>query len=239
MTAQLQRETSISAAPSASDEPFTDKLRELAAPLWEAQYQHPFVRGIADGSLDSDRFRRYLRQDYVYLRDYARAFSIAAARAPTLDLMRRLAGITFATLTTEMDLHRAYCARWGISEQQLESEAAGPTTRAYADYLLKTAALGDFAELIGALLPCLWGYQELACRLSAEVQVPNNPYAEWIGMYSSEDYAELAAFGRATCEHAAAGTSDDGRDRIIHAFVTSSRHELEFWDAAWQAEPPP
>jgi thiaminase/transcriptional activator TenA len=237
VTAQLRTEISTGGAPSASNERFTDTLREHAAPLWDAQFQHPFVRGIADGSLDCDRFRWYLRQDYVYLRDYARAFSIAAARAPTLDQMRRLAVITFATVTTEMDLHRSYCARWDISEQHLEGEPAGPTTRAYTDYLLKTAALGDFAELIGALLPCLWGYEELGSRLTAEPRVPNNPYAEWIGMYSSDEYSELAAFGRAICERAAEGASNVGRDRITRAFVTSSRYELEFWDAAWQGDP--
>ena len=61
---------------------FTDELRVAATDCWQAQIEHPFIEGIADGSLDPDRFRFYIRQDYLYLIDYGRTFAIAAARAP-------------------------------------------------------------------------------------------------------------------------------------------------------------
>ena len=41
---------------------FSDQLRQAAAEIWEAQYQHPFVTGIRDGTLDPERFRFYVRQ---------------------------------------------------------------------------------------------------------------------------------------------------------------------------------
>ena len=37
-------------------ERFSDHLRRLAEPIWAAQHARPFVRGIGDGTLDSDRF---------------------------------------------------------------------------------------------------------------------------------------------------------------------------------------
>ncbi len=218
---------------------FTHELRQLADPIWQAQHDHPFVRGIADGSLEPARFRWYLRQDYVYLKDYARLLAIGAARAPTVELMTGLATTAKATLTSEMDLHRSYCGEWGISPDELEREQAAPATRAYANYLLKTATLGDFAELVGALLPCLWGYHEIGERLAGEPRPAHALYARWIDAYAGDEYAELVTFGQAACENAAADLSERGRERVRASFLNSSQYELEFWGAAWQAQPVP
>jgi thiaminase/transcriptional activator TenA len=46
---------------------FTTALRALAEPIWRAQHEHPFVRGIGDGTLDLERFKRWVRQDYRFL----------------------------------------------------------------------------------------------------------------------------------------------------------------------------
>ena len=66
-------------------ERFTDRLRQKAAGIWEAQHQHPFVRGIGDGELDVERFKFWLRQDYVFLIEYARLLGLAAARSPDVE----------------------------------------------------------------------------------------------------------------------------------------------------------
>ena len=150
---------------------FSDQLRHAAADLWEAQHQHPFVCGIRDGTLAADRFCFYVRQDYLFLIDYGRLLALACARAPRLEWMERFAEIAHSTLRTEMDLHRACAAEWGISTAALEQERPRAVTRGYTDFLLRTAALGDFGELVAALLPCMWGYSELGQRL-AQAQPP-------------------------------------------------------------------
>jgi thiaminase/transcriptional activator TenA len=70
------------------------------------------VCGIRDGTLDADRFRFYVRQDYLFLIDYGWLLALACARAPQVEWMERFAEIAHATLRTEMDLHRAYAAEW-------------------------------------------------------------------------------------------------------------------------------
>jgi thiaminase/transcriptional activator TenA len=216
---------------------FSDQLRQAAADIWEAQHEHPFVAGIRDGTLDPERFRFYLRQDYLFLIDYARLLALACARAPRLELMERFAELAHTTLRTEMNLHRAYATEWKISATALEGERPHPVTRSYTDFLLRTAALGDFAELVAALLPCMWGYSELGQRLAQGQPPAARRYARWIEMYSGQEFANLAGWCREVVDVAAAGALPEIRDRMRDAFLTSSRYELDFWDQAWRDTP--
>src|SRR4051794_41328779 len=81
--------------------------------------------------------------------------------------MRRFSALAQSVLETEMALHRQFAARWGVTAEQLEAERTAPATDAYCDFLLRTAALGDFAELVAALLPCMWSYAEIGGRPAA------------------------------------------------------------------------
>jgi thiaminase/transcriptional activator TenA len=213
---------------------FSAELREAAAPVWEQQVAHPFVAGIGDGTLPEDAFRFYVRQDYLFLIDYGRLLALAAARAPRLEWMRRFSGLAQSVLETEMDLHRQFAARWGVTTEQLESERTAPATGAYCDFLLRTAALGDFAELVASLLPCMWSYAEIGERLAA-AGLPDERYAEWIRLYASDDFAQLAAWCRELTDAAAAEVAGPGRLRMHVAFRASSEHELAFWDSAWNS----
>jgi thiaminase/transcriptional activator TenA len=215
---------------------FSDELRAEAASIWEAQHRHPFVVGIGEGTLDFDRFAFWIRQDYLFLIEYSRMLALGAARAPDLPTMQRFAELTQATVGEEMELHRSYCAELGISAEALERERMAPTTRAYTDFLVRTAAHGDFAELVGALLPCMWGYSEIGLRLAERGPPVEERYAKWIAMYASEDFAELARWCRILTDEAGAGLSGVARDRAVEAFRTSSRYELAFWEMAWSGE---
>jgi thiaminase/transcriptional activator TenA len=173
-----------------------------------------------------------VRQDYLFLIDYARLLALGAARAPDLETMRRFADLAQAILGTEMDLHRASAAELGISAQELEAEEPAPETRIYTDFLVRTAATGDFAELAAALLPCMWGYAEVGQRLAAAGRPPEERYARWIEMYAAEEFGELATWCRALVDRLAEEAGDAGRERMRRAFLTCSRHELGFWDTA-------
>ena len=215
---------------------YSTHLREHADDIWEAQHRHPMVRGIGDGSLDAEVFGFWLRQDYLYLIDYARLFGAAVLRAPTLTLMTTMAQLAHEILHTEMELHRSYVADFGITVVDLEQEERAPTCQGYTDFLLRTATAGDFAELMGALLPCMWGYGEIGARLAANGMPNDERYARWIGMYASDAFQQLGAWCRQATDAACAGLPTAALARVEQAFVTSSRYELAFWEMAWRRE---
>ena len=215
---------------------FTDELLRRALPVWEAQLEHPFVRGIGDGSLEPERFRRWVVQDYLYLEDFARVFAWAAARADRLEAMGWYASVLDLTLNTEMELHREYAGRFGLSAEDLEGATMWPTTRAYTDFLVRTAADGDMARLLAALLPCAWGYAWVAERLAGGGPSPDDRYADWIAQYTSAEFRQAAEWLRAETDRAAEGRTEAERERLAGVFVLSSRYEWRFWEMCWHGE---
>jgi thiaminase/transcriptional activator TenA len=214
----------------------SDRFRQAADPIWESQHRHPFVCGIGDGSLDAERFGFWLRQDYLFLMDYSRLFATAVLRAPDLEAMTRFAALQHETLTREMDLHRSYVAGFGITEGDLEREAKAPTTQGYTDFLLRTATTGDYTELLGALLPCMWGYSEIGLRLAERGLPHDERYRAWIESYADPEFAELARWCRELTDDACANLPEMAIVRAESAFLTSSRYELAFWEMAWSEE---
>ena len=48
----------------------TEKLLAVTTEIWKSYNEHPFVLGIQNGTLDKEKFRYYIIQDYLYLEDY-------------------------------------------------------------------------------------------------------------------------------------------------------------------------
>ncbi|HKQ00422.1 MAG TPA: thiaminase II [Actinomycetes bacterium] len=209
----------------------SQRLFRLGRPNLERQLAHPTVRGIANGDLDQKRFRAWLVQDYLFLLDYVRLFALAAARAPDTDTLGRLVDLAHATYHEELSLHRAYAAEFGLTEVDLDRAEKSPVCAAYTDFLLRTAATGEFAEVLAALLPCMWGYSELGRALAA-TGLPTEPrYRRWIQTYADPGFAELAAWCADLLDRAADGLPAARLAACEHAFLTSLRHEHAFWDA--------
>ena len=96
----------------------TERLLKDTESIWAEYHQHPFVQGIADGTLDKEKFKYYMIQDYLYLLDYTKVFAIGVAKAKDMEFMKRFANSTHAILDGEMDIHRSYMARLGITPEE-------------------------------------------------------------------------------------------------------------------------
>jgi thiaminase/transcriptional activator TenA len=211
-------------------------VRELADPIWQAQINHPFVRGLGDGTLDVNKFGHWLRQDYVYLVDYGRVFAYTAARSPDLQAMQVFSKLLHEMLDGEMKLHRSYVAEFGITVDDLLATKKAPTCQGYTDFLLRVAATGDFPEVIAALLPCMWGYSDLGIHLFNQGLPEEERYARWITNYASPAFAELAVWTRDLLDKYAENATESLLRRIEDAFLTSARYELAFWEMSWTDE---
>ncbi|HZU75906.1 MAG TPA: thiaminase II [Dehalococcoidia bacterium] len=224
-------------AGAASEQAFTAALLEETAPIWAAVQAHPFVQGLGDGSLPLDSFRHYMIQDYLFLVDFCRVLALGAAKSPDLETMARFSELLHSTLHTEMALHRAYAARFGISEAELESAQPSAATHAYTRHLLHAALGGTIGELAAALLPCQWSYAEIGRLLDRTAPRPLHAlYGEWIVAYASPEFGALADWLRGLVDRLAETAGDAERARMAQHFVDSARYEYLFWDSAFRRE---
>ncbi len=214
------------------------RLHDAAAPVWEACLRHPFVTGIGDGTLDMEKFRYFMLQDYLYLFDYARVFALGVVKARDPELMRVFAANVDAILGGEMKIHRAYMKRLDITEEQVFSVKPALANLSYTNYMLSVAQIGGPMEIVASILACSWSYAEIGQALAAIPGAAEHPfYGEWIRGYASEEYA---ATNQALIELMDSLAADAGEEQLAYltdVFVNCSRYELGFWDMAWDVQP--
>ena len=215
----------------------TQRLYEAARPVWRQCHNHPFVKGIGDGTLDQEKFRWFLLQDYLYLFDYARVFAWGVIKARDPALMRTFSANVDAILGGEMKTHRAYMARLGITEEEVFQVKPALSNTSYTHYMLSVAAAGGPAEIIAAILACSWSYAEIGAELAKVPGAADHPfYGEWIRGYAGAEYQETNAALVELMETLAAGCTEAEYARLEDIFVTCSRYELGFWEMAWTLE---
>ena len=214
------------------------RLHDAAAPVWEACLRHPFVTGIGDGTLDMEKFRYFMLQDYLYLFDYARVFALGVVKARDPELMRVFAANVDAILGGEMKIHRAYMKRLDITEEQVFSIKPALANLSYTNSMLSVAQTGGPMEIVASILACSWSYAEIGQALAAIPGAAEHPfYGEWIRGYASEAYA---ATNQALIELMDSLAADAGEEQLAYltdVFVNCSRYELGFWDMAWDVQP--
>ena len=214
------------------------RLHDAAAPVWEACLRHPFVTGIGDGTLDMEKFRYFMLQDYLYLFDYARVFALGVVKARDPELMRVFAANVDAILGGEMKIHRAYMKRLDITEEQVFSVKPALANLSYTNYMLSVAQTGGPMEIVASILACSWSYAEIGQALAAIPGAAEHPfYGEWIRGYASEEYAST---NQALIELMDSLAADAGEEQLAYltdVFVNCSRYELGFWDMAWDVQP--
>ncbi len=215
---------------------WTDELWSTAiADVYGAILRHPFVRGLADGSLREDAFRHYVKQDAHYLREYARALAVCAARAPDEATIAMFSEHAAGAIAVERELHREFLAGWGADDEALAAVPVAPTTRAYTSYLVATAHGGSFAEALGAVLPCYWIYERVGAALLADGS-PHPLYRRWIETYGGEAFGAIVASVLALVDRVGPTLSPDDRERMRGHVRTTARYEWMFFDAALRRE---
>ncbi|KAF9898786.1 hypothetical protein BX616_003613, partial [Lobosporangium transversale] len=144
--------------------PLTSYLLKACADDWHKYTHHPFVQGIADGTLPRESFIHYMKQDYLFLQTYARAHGLGAAKARTIEESKAFADI-IVYIAKESELHIEYCAKWGISYEEMIKTPESMGNIAYTRYVLDIGMTGDLLDLGLAIAPCLIGYGHIGRRL--------------------------------------------------------------------------
>lgn len=205
----------------------SSKLWQQHLALANESLAHPFVQGIADGTLPKQTFAYYVGQDAFFLEAFARAYSIAAAKAPTWQSFNVFHDLAAGVLA-ELKLHQSYAQAWNVDLAQVQP---GTATRQYTDFLLATAWSQPIGVTAVAMSPCMRLYAYLGQQL-AQGGIPDHVYKDWIATYSSDEFEPLAAQLEAIVDDYAEDT-ELIRSTYRYAMVC----ERDFFQAAWQYQP--
>ena len=209
-----------------------ERLKSDASSEWVAYCEHNFVEQMGNGSLPGACFRHYLVQDYLFLIQFARAYSLAIYKAPSLNLMRSSHEGLKAILDVEMQLHLKLCKEWGLSGSDVERVPEARATIAYTRFVLDAGQSGDLLDLFVALAPCMIGYGEIGARLASEPGGldKENPYSVWISEYSSDEYQEISKGTIELLDKLAKMYLTEARyPKLRELFRQATRLEADFW----------
>ena len=215
----------------------SDALRQESATIWRSLHEHPFITELADGSLPLDRFRFFLEQDDLYLKEYARCLALGAAKSRTERELRYFTADLNQVLDAEIPSNRDLLAR--VIELGAQDRGGAripaPANVAYTSYLQALSMRGGPLEIMAALLPCSWSYVDIATALRTRTDTSHPVYADWIGYFSRSDVVEMVAgmrrdFDELVEEQAPAGAR---RRDIGEIFAMSCRLERAFWQMAY------
>lgn len=209
-----------------------DRLRADNLDVWKTYTHHAFVQGLQNGDLPKQAFQHYLKQDYVFLIHFARAYALTVYKSDNLTDMRSATEVLNAILNVEMGLHVGYCAEWGITREELEKTEEEPQNMAYTRYVLERGMAGDVMDLLVALCPCAIGYGEIGVRLAEadETKRDGNPYLPWIEMYSSQEHRDTVEGIKQHLDNLARTRYTEERfPELSKTFLAATKLEVEFW----------
>jgi thiaminase/transcriptional activator TenA len=218
-----------------SEGSLSQRLWAAIEDVYAAIRAHPFLRGLTTGELPREAFLFYVIQDAHYLRDYARALAVCAARAPEEADIRMFAEHAAGAIAVERDLHAGFFAEAGIGEADVAATPLAPTCLAYTSYLLASVYGGSFAEALGAVLPCYWIYQEVGTELARRGS-PDPLYQRWIDTYGGEEFAAVVAAVIELTDRLGPRLSAAETERMTERFRATSRYEWMFWEMGLRRE---
>lgn len=214
----------------------TRELRQQADPIFQAIYDHPFVRGIADGKLKKEQLIHYVKQDFEYLNAFMRIYGIAISKSRTREEIEMFNEQINFVLHSEVHPHNNFCRVAGVTYEELQGFPLAPSAHHYIRHMLTVAHEGSLGEIVSALLPCPWTYIEIGERLLKEVKPDeSHPFYDWIDFYGGGMSDLTERFCRYVDDWAEHVTETE-RQRMREHFLLSCQLEYMFWDMAFHEE---
>lgn len=215
-----------------------DRLKQACSAEWRAYCEHEFVKQLGAGTLPLESFQHYLKQDYLFLVHFGRAWGLAVYKSRDIVQLRQSLDSLKAIIDLELDLHIKYCAEWGISEDELMNLQESRATLAYTRYVLEAGNRGDILDLHVALAPCIVGYAEIGDWLVKQrfTVRSGNPYGSWMDMYTSKEFQHAAQAEVDWINTQMQDISERRFDELARIFSEATRLEADFWEMGLQRQ---
>lgn len=214
-----------------STAPFSERAWSQVADRYADICRHPFVTGLADGTLPDEVFAAYLADDAHYLAGYARTLARIASRLEDVDDVGTWATLAAGAVAAERTLHLGELSRRGLD---VDGHRPSPSCVAYLAMLAQHACDSPVEVAVAAVLPCFRVYVEVGRHVAARARgLQRHPYGTWIATYDSVEFAASVARAERTADRLAATSTLEAS--MLTAYAAATDLEWHFWDGAWRA----
>jgi thiaminase len=208
---------------------FTDRLVEANQAVWAAMAGHPFVLGLAHGTLPDSALQAWVQQDRVFVIEERRV--VAALRAHGLP--SRLDGL-LADLDRSLVLEAEAFTQTAAGQGFVPDAEPWPLCLGYTSYL-RCAAYDGALEGLTALYAAERAYLDTWTAV-ASLSPADSAYHAWIQNWSGEAFRGfVTALGRDLDELAGA-PSPALAERLGLRFTGAAHFELAFWEMCWSGQ---
>lgn len=208
---------------------WSEEVWQIAEPIYKQILELPFVCELAQGTLSRERFLFYIKQDSIYVENYAHVLAHVASRLPELAHMEDFLKYALDGVAMERMLHEGYLGKGGRG-----NTAPTPTCLLYNSY---ESAMGLKPVEVEAavILPCFWVYQKVGADIISRCD-ENNPYSAWIKAYADPYMEQSTRRAIEILDELADKASPSVRAQMTEAFVNATRMEWMFWHSAYNLE---
>lgn len=215
---------------------FTDYLYKEVREIWEAYLKHPFVVGIGEGNLPKEKFKNYLIQDYLYLKEFSKVFAMGMVKADTVWEMKFFHNAAKGALEDETAIHVDYMKKLGVPPIVAEKYPYKIENSSYTSYMQAVALTGGVKEIVMATLPCNWSYNYIGHYLynNHKDNLDGNYYKEWIEMYADSSFDESLGQWLDYADKLCKDINEEERKKLTEIFIKSSLYEMDFWNMAYE-----
>ena len=160
--------------------------------------QHPFLVQMVNGTLNVENFKYYVKQDVLYLNDFADCLERLSKTAPTKEYAERLMKFSDGAKQAEMSLHKSFFKQWNITDDDDKDDMflteQMPNCLLYTSYMKRVITTESHVHGLAVLLPCFWVYMHVGkCMLQLREELKDTvtrlpQYDAWIDMYGGDEF---------------------------------------------------
>ncbi len=216
------------------------KLSELlfakTKELWDQSASKPFVVQMAKGTLDEGLFRRYMLQDYLYLKDYIGILINIRDMAEDENTRAFLKRIIDGTVDETERVHLANMRQLGITDEEIAGSVTFPVITEYVDYMRECTERFGLIGGITSLLQCSWVYAYIGekCMSAYPEEIAQSEYRSWFEAYSCQSYLDTNQLWIELLDELGSGIDEKTSDEMCLIFEKCAVYENRLWDALFE-----
>lgn len=215
---------------------FSQQLRKEAEHIFEACYNHPFVKGIAEGHLEKEQLIHYVKQDFQYLNAMIQTRALGMAKCTNREDMEMFNTSIAFILNSEVHPHHNFCQVAGVKYEDLQGYPLAPTAQHYTNHMLNVSREGTLGDIIAVTLPCPWIYLYINERIIKEYKPDeNHSFYEWITFYGAQTEPRMSVYLK-KLDKLAEQASEEVKQTMKAYFMLSCQLEYMFFDMAYKLE---